>query len=153
MARGASMGGSGFNGGGGFHGGSSPRAGFHHPGVGGRNHVFFGHRPFVGHRFAHHGFVRPCCFGPRVVVGFGVPFWYPYGYAYPYPYPSYAPAVAAEYSAPTYLQQDYQSQPQQYWYYCRGAETYYPYVKECPSGWLTVVPHASPPPPPGAPPQ
>jgi hypothetical protein len=140
MVHGGSMGGSGFHGAS-MHGGSFPHAGFHHPGVGVHNRVFFGNRVFVGH---HHAFFRPCCFGPRVFVGFGVgvPFWYPY----PYPYPSYAPAAVAEPSPPTYLQQDYQPQQQQYWYYCQGAQTYYPYVKECRGGWLTVVPQASPPP-------
>ena len=29
---------------------------------------------------------------------------------------------------------------QYYWYYCRGPEGYYPYVKQCPGGWLKVVP-------------
>lgn len=26
-----------------------------------------------------------------------------------------------------------------YWYFCRPANTYYPYVKECPSGWERVL--------------
>ena len=26
------------------------------------------------------------------------------------------------------------------WYYCRDAKAYYPYVRECPSGWQQVVP-------------
>jgi hypothetical protein len=50
------------------------------------------------------------------------------------PAPVYAPAPAA----------------QQYWYFCAGANAYYPYVAACPGGWQ-VVP-ASPPPPPYAPP-
>jgi hypothetical protein len=32
-----------------------------------------------------------------------------------------------------------------YWYYCAGSRTYYPYVRECPEGWMTVVPPSSPP--------
>jgi hypothetical protein len=29
---------------------------------------------------------------------------------------------------------------QQYWYFCQSAEAYYPYVTECPSGWMLVLP-------------
>ena len=35
------------------------------------------------------------------------------------------------------------TQPQiQYWYYCQNPEGYYPYVKQCPGGWLQVVPQS-----------
>jgi hypothetical protein len=27
-----------------------------------------------------------------------------------------------------------------YWYFCRSANAYYPYVKDCPSGWEQVTP-------------
>ncbi len=76
----------------------------------------------------HGGFYGSYGFGP----------WYPYPYAYPYPYyaypydaypayPSDAPAVPSE--------------PQQtYWYYCKEAQAYYPYVTSCPGGWVPVVP-------------
>jgi hypothetical protein len=33
-----------------------------------------------------------------------------------------------------------QSVVQNYWYYCQNPMGYYPYVKECPSGWMKVVP-------------
>ena len=112
------------------------------------NRVVVGSRVFVG--------LRACCFGPRVFFGFGVgfPFWYPYPYAYPYPV--YVPPAVVEPSPPVYVQQQpqpqYQTQVQsQYWYYCPTSQTYYPYVKECASGWLQVVPQTSPPPPTGAP--
>jgi hypothetical protein len=125
---------------GGFHGGHVSGAGFR--GVTVNHRVFVGNRVFVAHRpFAHHAFFRPCCFGPRIFLGVGVaaPFWYPY------PYPVYPPPVVAESSPPVYLQQD---QPQQqYWYYCQGTQAYYPYVKECPGGWLQVAPQPSPPSP------
>jgi hypothetical protein len=110
----------------------------------GGSHVFVNNRVFVGSRVVVNNrvfvgsrvFVAPrlCCFGPRFFfgVGVGVPFWYPY----PYPYPVYSP--------PTYVQQDPQYQPQ-YWYYCPSAQGYYPFVKECPGGWLQVVPQSSPP--------
>ena len=31
------------------------------------------------------------------------------------------------------------------WYYCNDTKAYYPYVSECPSGWLQVVPQTAPP--------
>ena len=84
--------------------------------------------------------------------GVGAPFWYPfgwypYGYAYSYPFPVYAPSAVVVESAPqTYIQQgDGQAEAQHYWYFCRPSKTYYPYVKECPEGWLQVVPQTSPP--------
>jgi hypothetical protein len=27
-----------------------------------------------------------------------------------------------------------------YWYYCDATKGYYPYVKECPTGWQKVAP-------------
>jgi hypothetical protein len=36
-------------------------------------------------------------------------------------------------------------QPEQYWYYCQESQAYYPYVKQCPHGWMKVVPQAQPP--------
>ncbi|MEI6826357.1 MAG: hypothetical protein WCK54_12235 [Desulfuromonadales bacterium] len=34
-----------------------------------------------------------------------------------------------------------QSTVQYYWYYCQNPMGYYPYVKECPSVWMKVVPN------------
>ena len=31
------------------------------------------------------------------------------------------------------------------WYYCNDAKAYYPYVRECPSGWMQVIPQTAPP--------
>jgi len=31
------------------------------------------------------------------------------------------------------------------WYYCNDTRAYYPYVRECPSGWQKVIPQATPP--------
>ena len=69
---------------------------------------------------------------PRVVVPFR-PYWAPYAYppvvvAPPPVYVQPAPPVVA---APA---------PPQYWYYCDGAQAYYPYVAQCPGGWRAVVP-------------
>ena len=87
-----------------------------------------------------HGF-RPRFHHPGAFFfGFGVgalvtaPFWYPPAYAYPvYAYPSYAPPAAIPPPPPVY------------WYYCQSPAGYYPYVAQCPGGWLTVVPSASTP--------
>lgn len=81
---------------------------------------FFGRHPF----FFRSGLVVP---SPVVAV--------PSTYVYTYPIPVYVPYQA--YS---------QSQPQ-YWAYCSSAQGYYPYVPECPGGWLPVLPTSTPPPP------
>ena len=31
-----------------------------------------------------------------------------------------------------------------YWYYCQNPQGYYPYVPQCPSGWMQVVPRPQP---------
>jgi hypothetical protein len=94
--------------------------------------------------------VLPAYAGGRVFfgVGVGVPLWYPwpYPYAYPYPYPAYSPPVVVQSSPPVYVQREPSPPPQSYWYYCQASQAYYPYVKECPGGWLQVVPQTAPPP-------
>ena len=78
-------------------------------------------------------------------VVIGAPF---YPWYYP-PYYYYPPAVVAVPAAPTtYIEKDSpRAAPSQrsYWYYCEASKTYYPYVKECPGGWLRVVPQTTPP--------
>ena len=79
-------------------------------------------------------------------IGITVPIWGPWwGYpAYPYPYYSSPPAVIQQ--QPAYGGQAPQGGGQPYyWYYCPDARTYYPYVKQCPGGWLKVVPTPAPP--------
>lgn len=78
--------------------------------------------------------------GPGYPYYYGPPayYYYPYGY---YPYgPSYyyypPPAVVYESPPPTVRQP-----PPAYWYYCPEAKAYFPYVKDCPSGWRTVPAH------------
>ena len=94
------------------------------------------------HRHRHHG--------PRVSIGFGfgVPFAaYPYYYP-PYYYPSYYPQpVVVQQQSPVYVEQNPQpapsaqpSVPAGYWYFCAESRAYYPYVKECPTGWQRVAP-------------
>ncbi len=88
---------------------------------------------------------------------FGIPYpyqYYPSPYYY-YPYPYYPPVMAVPSQPPVYIEQgnEPQSAPQQapaakedyYWYHCDKPEGYYPYIKECPSGWQKVSP--TPPPP------
>lgn len=95
--------------------------------------------------------------GVGVFIG-GPAFWY-----YPYPYSYYPPAyygpgyydpaaTAVPYSPPTYIEQgDAQAAPPQpasgTWYYCDSAQTYYPYVAECPGGWRAVPATPTPPQP------
>jgi len=68
---------------------------------------------------------------------YGQPHYYPYyPYAYPYQYPT---VVAVPSEPPVYIEQSPQQQ-QQYWYFCNNPQGYYPYVKQCPSGWQQVAP-------------
>jgi hypothetical protein len=117
-ARGGGHGG-GFHGGhvGGFHGG---HAGFHH---------FGGSRVFIGGYF---GF-------PYYYYPYG--YYDPYGYAYSYPYSYPNPYPYDDAQPPAVSEQERGS----YWYYCQGAQAYYPYVESCPGGWTKVIP--TPPPP------
>ncbi|MGN6230012.1 MAG: hypothetical protein ACTHNZ_02470 [Trinickia sp.] len=99
-----------------------------------------------------------------VYMGAPAPYYYPYGvpvapapYYYPpySPYPPYPPPVVVVPDQPdtTYVErpqpgQDDQAQdgPQQgTWWYCDRTKSYYPYVKQCASGWREVP--ATPPAP------
>jgi hypothetical protein len=94
-----------------------------------------------------------------VYIG-GPAYWYP-PYYYPpyyppyYPAYGYPPAVVAPSAPPVYVEQAggapaaappqsqsaSQSPPQSgWWYYCGEAKAYYPYVKECPTGWQRIAP-------------
>ena len=75
----------------------------------------------------------------------GYGFWPYYSYPPAYPPPS---AVAVPAAPPVYVERQEMPQPQvspppNYWYYCRAPEGYYPYVKDCPDGWLQVPPQPS----------
>ena len=112
------------------------RGGFGGHGGWGAHHLGFHHGP-VGFR---HG---PVGFHNRVFFDFGVGFWPgpfywgPSVVGWPY-YPAAGTEASPVYSAPE------QQQPY-YWYYCQDPQGYYPYVKSCPGGWMTVVPNATPP--------
>src|SRR3981189_1391005 len=112
-------------------GASGGRSGsFGHSGAhfsGGRHFVPGGHFAPAGH------FVPGGPFVPRttVFVGFGVPF---FAY-YPPPLPYYYDYAPGYYAPPAAIPQQ-----QGYWYFCRSANAYYPYVQQCPEGWQPVVP-------------
>lgn len=72
-----------------------------------------------------------------------------WGPAYPYPYYAGPPAIVQQpviiNQPPTeYIQPDPSPGEQSYWYYCQDPEGYYPYVKECPKGWIKVEPSPTP---------
>jgi hypothetical protein len=84
----------------------------------------------------------------HVSVGFfvGAPLWGPgwWGPAYP-SYPYHTPRTVIIRQQPeTYSQQPQQAPKPAYWYFCTEPEGYYPYVKNCPKGWLKVVPTPTP---------
>lgn len=95
--------------------------------AGSRGHGFHGGHGF---RHGHHGHG-----GAHFGFFFGAPlFWDPYPYYYPY-----RPPVYIERQPQTYIQQS-----SNYWYYCRNPSGYYPYVQNCPMGWMQVVPQTPP---------
>jgi hypothetical protein len=87
-----------------------------------------GHGGGHGHGRAHVG----------VFIG---PVWYPPFYPYYYPPYYYAPyySYPPVSGPPTYIEQAPAIVPG-YWYYCGGAQAYYPTVQECPGGWQRVAP-------------
>lgn len=97
--------------------------------------------------------------GPRVGIGvwlgpgwWGPQYYAPYYSPYPY-YPYYPPEppVVIQQQPDIYLQPAPQQELPVYWYYCKDPQGYYPYVKQCPNGWMKVVP--TPPGPETTPPQ
>jgi hypothetical protein len=80
----------------------------------------------------------------HVGVYFGAPVFWPWYYPAPYYYPPYSTTVITQ-PAPVYIEQapESTSSPESssnVWYYCNNPDGYYPYVKECPSGWQKVPP-------------
>jgi len=71
------------------------------------------------------------------------PFFYPPIYSYPPAVVMPTPPIVLPQAPPVYLQQETTTaiQPQtNYWHYCSNPNGYYPYVKQCPGGWLQVNP-------------
>jgi hypothetical protein len=132
-----------------YHGHSGSHRGYvgNHHGYAGNHHGYAGtrtsgayygwHGPYRG-SYGHYGgwyggYYRPWWpgfyWGGSIVVG---PPYYPYGYYANPPVVVQPPAVTV--------------QPEQnYWYYCQEPQGYYPYVKECPGGWMKVLPQPAPP--------
>jgi hypothetical protein len=108
----------------------------------------WGYGGWYGHGWYGHGGHSSVVIGLGVPLapfapyyGYGYPYPYGYGYAYPYPVPyAYSPPAAVQ-SGPVQMQQ----QDQSYWYYCQDPQGYYPYIRQCPSGWMQVVPPQGPP--------
>lgn len=79
--------------------------------------------------------------GVRFGFNFGFPIYAPWYYAPPAYY--YPPPVVVAPSPPVYVERrDAQPAPPQehWWYYCAESQSYYPYVKDCPSPWQRVSP-------------
>jgi hypothetical protein len=115
-------------------------------------HVSHGHGHFNGHHHKSFGHHHGHHHHGAAFVGFGVGFAYPWSWYYPPPYyyPGYYYSQPVAYPAQpvTYVEQGAApapAEPAGWWYYCEASRTYYPYVKECPSGWQRVP--ALPPPP------
>lgn len=80
--------------------------------------------------------------GVRFGVYMGAPYWGPPLF-YPPPY-YYQPVVIERAPPPVYIEQTPPPAPApaptSYWYYCAASRAYYPYVNECPGGWMKVLP-------------
>ncbi len=72
--------------------------------------------------------------------------WWGWGPGYPYPYYQSSPVVIQQQSPIYEDEAPQQEQQQYYWYFCPRAKNYYPYVKQCPEGWMKVVPPPQTPP-------
>ncbi len=84
---------------------------------------------------------------PRVFFEIGIPLGVapgPWWWGPPYAYPYAAPPVI-EQPAPVYEQTTPPAPQPAYWYYCPNPQGYYPYISQCPSGWMRVVPSTAPP--------
>lgn len=98
----------------------------------------------IGNAFADGNYRRH--YHSHVDVGIAVtPYWgRPWYYPTPYYSAPYYPPVIIERAAPVYIEQAPQTPapPTTYWYYCRSANAYHPYVKACPEGWMKVLPQS-----------
>jgi hypothetical protein len=95
----------------------------------------YGHR--YGSGWGHHGQSRHHHRGSHFYWSgsFVIP-WQPYGFYAP-------PPVIIQQPPPVYVQPE--QQEENYWYYCPDPQGYYPYIQNCASGWMKVVPDATPP--------
>ncbi|HVP76507.1 MAG TPA: hypothetical protein VMV04_01290 [Thermodesulfobacteriota bacterium] len=150
--------------GGGYGGGRGGSTGGYYSGYG----HGYGHGYHGGHGHGWWGY--PYRWGYPYWWGYrwGYPYWwgypdrwgYPYWWGYPY-YSSYGPYYDPYYDPYSYEGYEGPAVPPEgvtppagsvqqssYWQFCQNPEGYYPYVKECPAGWMKVVPpkpNAAPP--------
>jgi len=96
-----------------------------------------GYGPKYRHRYGYHRGYRHHHGGSHYYWKgtFVIP-WHPYGYYSP-------PPVVIQKQPPVYVQPE--QQEEKYWYYCPDPQGYYPYIRNCESGWMKVVPDATPP--------
>ena len=81
--------------------------------------------------------------GGRVFFGFNIPLWIGPGYWGPGgwgPAPYYYPGPPVVVQQPPAYEQAAPPQAPTYWYYCPNPQGYYPYIQQCPNGWMPVVP-------------
>ncbi len=83
-----------------------------------------------GHHDGH--FSGSIWIGPGWGAAWPGPYYPPY-YPYSVPRAAVQPLYEENVRAPAPEEEDY-------WYYCRQPEGYYPYIKKCPGGWMKVVP-------------
>lgn len=82
------------------------------------------------------------------------PLVYPGPYFYPSAYPYYGSPPVVTQPPPVYDRQvPVVEEEESYWYYCQDPPGYYPYVRQCPQGWMKVVPKPESAPAPSAQPQ
>jgi len=107
-----------------------------------------GRAPIVAH---HHRSAARWGLFVGVPLAMSSAYWGPrYFYRGPYYSPYYPTVIAVPASPPTYIEQSPTASEESaaatpalepgYWYYCTESQTYYPYVRECPSGWQRVSP-------------
>jgi heavy-metal resistance protein len=92
------------------------------------------HRPFIHDHFWGHRV-------GRTWIVFGSGFWWgePWWWGPASPYYA-APPVLVQEAPPVYIEQEPPAPQLYYWYYCQNPPGYFPYVKDCPAGWMTMVP-------------
>jgi hypothetical protein len=115
------------------------------PSQAGGSRVYFGVNVGVGPGYWGPGYWHAGYWGPRY---WGPGYWGPrvwwgpsaWWWGGPYYYP--APTTVIQ-QPPVYVQPT--PEEPQYWYYCQSPQGYYPYIKQCPNGWMKVVPPTTPP--------
>jgi hypothetical protein len=107
----------------------------------GGSRVHFGVNVGVGHGYWGHGYWGPRYWGPRY---WGPRVWWGPSVWWGAPYYYSAPPVSVQ-QPPVYEQPAPPPEEPQYWYYCQNPQGYYPYIQQCPNGWMKVVPPATPP--------